>query len=501
MCRKLFFLASLAIVLGLTFTGPASAELVAWWRFDDGSGTTAMDSSGNGNDGTLNGDAQWVAGQLGGAIQFNGSNARVVAPNIPLDSRSFTIMMWVNPVLYTGEQVVFSTGLTGANNTDMHLRLGGPGSGNVPAGGVRMGFYNNDLDTPGGLIEDNNWYHITFWYDFENTNRRIYIDGVQEAEASANPYLGTSGDSVIGAWGTGQWFQGIIDDVQVYDHPVTESEIQAAMLGLGGYPYASSPNPTDGSLHEDTWASLSWRAGDFAVTHNVYFGENFDDVNNGTDDTFQGNQGDAFYVVGFPGFPYPDGLVNGTTYYWRIDEVNEAEPNSPWKGPVWSFTVPPKTAYFPEPAEGAEFVDLNVVLSWTAGYGAKLHYIVFGEDYDEVNDAVQGTPNGPASYNPGPLNLAKTYYWRVDEFNGFETLKGDVWSFTTLGAVSGPNPADGTVDVKPSVVLSWDAGAVAASHEVYFGTDADAVKNATTTSPEYKGPKALGEESYNPVML
>ncbi|HUV63700.1 MAG TPA: hypothetical protein VMW24_07365 [Sedimentisphaerales bacterium] len=39
-----------------------------------------------------------------------------------------------------------------------------------------------------------------------------------------------------------------------------------------------------------------------------------------------------------PGGPYPSGLVAGTTYYWRIDEVNDADPNSPWKGPVWSFS-------------------------------------------------------------------------------------------------------------------------------------------------------------------
>jgi hypothetical protein len=170
-------------------------------------------------------------------------------------------------------------------------------------------------------------------------------------------------------------------------------------------------------------------------------------------------------------------------------------------GKVWSFTIQPKTAYYPEPAEGAESVDLNVVLSWTPGFGAKLHYIVFSEDFDEVSNAAAGTPNGPVNYTPGPLNLAKTYYWRVDEFDGAETHKGEVWSFTTLGAASGPNPANGAVDVKPSVILSWDAGAVATSHEVYFGTDADAVKNATTASPEYKGPKALGEESYDPGKL
>jgi hypothetical protein len=54
-----------------------------------------------------------------------------------------------------------------------------------------------------------------------------------------------------------------------------------------------------------------------------------------------------YYVAGFPGFAYPDGLVPGSTYYWRIDEVNSTDPNSPWKGEVWSFSIPPKKAYFP----------------------------------------------------------------------------------------------------------------------------------------------------------
>jgi len=267
--------------------------------------------------------------------------------------------------------------------------------------------------------------------------------------------------------------------------------------------FSSVPSPVNGALNAGTWVTLGWKAGEFAVSHDVYLGDNFDDVNNATrdSDVFRSNQTLVFYVAGFPGYAYPDGLVPGTTYYWRIDEVNEAEPNSPWKGKVWSFLIPPKTAYKPSPADGAEFIDLDVQLTWTAGFGAKLNYIVFGEDFDEVSSAATGVSSGPASYTPGPLQLAKTYYWRVDEFDGAATNKGEVWSFTTLGAVSGPNPVDGAVEVKPSVVLRWDAGAVAASHDVYFGADADAVKNATKTSPEYKGPKALGEESYNPDKL
>ena len=264
---------------------------------------------------------------------------------------------------------------------------------------------------------------------------------------------------------------------------------------------AHKPSPEDGALHPDTWVTLSWTPGGYAVSHDVYLGENFDDVNNGTGDTFQGNQSSTFYIAGFPGNAYAEGLVPGTTYYWRIDEVNQADPNSPWRGDVWSFMVPPKTAYFPSPVDGAELVDLNEQLSWTAGLGAKLHYIVFGEDFDEVNNTEAGKPNGPTTYNPGPLMLAKTYYWRIDEFDSVETHKGEIWSFTTEGGVSSPIPADGNVDVSPTQILTWNAGAVAASHEVYFGADAEAVKNANKSSPEYKGPKDLGQESYDPGRL
>ena len=120
---------------------------------------------------------------------------------------------------------------------------------------------------------------------------------------------------------------------------------------------ASGPTPADGAIHEDTWVSLSWTYGESAVSFDVYFGENMDDVATGAESTFQGNHKATFFVVGFPGFPYPDGLVPETTYYWRIDEVNEAEPNSPRKGDVWSFSIPPKTAHFPDSADGVESED------------------------------------------------------------------------------------------------------------------------------------------------
>jgi hypothetical protein len=264
---------------------------------------------------------------------------------------------------------------------------------------------------------------------------------------------------------------------------------------------AYNPNPADGALHESTFATLTWSPDEVAVSHDVYFGDNYDDVANGTGDAFQGNQGGTFFVVGLPTYAYPDGLVPGTTYYWRIDEVNEADPRSPWRGDVWSFLIPPRTAYNPDPADGAEFVDPNAALSWTPGYDARTHTVYLGDNYEEVDNAADGTAQVPATYTPGTLELEKVYYWRVDESDTVDTYKGDVWSFTTPGAVGSPVPSNRATDVKMTATLSWAPADNAASHEVYFGTDKDAVRSADKNSTEYKGPKALGAESYDPGKL
>jgi len=230
-------------------------------------------------------------------------------------------------------------------------------------------------------------------------------------------------------------------------------------------------------------------------------GEDFDDVADGTGDTFRGNQGGTFYMAGFPGFAYPEGLVPGTTYYWRIDEVNDQNPESPWKGEVWSFSIPSKEAYAPVPADGADSVAIDAELSWTPGFGAILHTVYFGDDLETVANATAGMPAGTAQYNPGPLEQEKVYYWRIDELDGLTTYKGNVWAFATIGAVGNPQPANGATDVGMAMLLSWTPADNAASHQVYLGQDRDAVRSADTGSPEYKGSKALGAESYDPGLL
>jgi len=168
-------------------------------------------------------------------------------------------------------------------------------------------------------------------------------------------------------------------------------------------------------------------------------------VNNGTGGTFQGSQTETVFAVGSPGFGYPDGLVRGTTYYWRIDEFNDLDPNRPCKGNVWSFTIPREIAYNPNPADGATHPDTWVSLEWSAGAYAVLHTVYFGDNSDDVDAGTGGTFQGsqtetsftvglPGFGYPSGLVPGTTYYWRIDEVTGLgrfaKTLKGDVWSFT-----------------------------------------------------------------------
>jgi len=265
-------------------------------------------------------------------------------------------------------------------------------------------------------------------------------------------------------------------------------------------PFPRKPNPADGAVIRDTWISLTWEQGDYAASDNIYIGEDSDEVLTGAGDTLKANQTNADFAVGFVGFPYPDGLEKGKTYYWRIEDI-EADRTTTHSGPVWSFTIAPRTAYSPAPADGAESVDPNIVLEWEPGFGAILHYFFFGDDYNTVNDAAMGAPKGVTAFKPGPLDAAKTYYWRIDEFHGFETLKGEVWSFSTPGAVGSPNPYYGAENVKQTTMLRWVASDDAGSHQVYFGTDKAAVSSATTASPEYKGMKNLDDVQLDPGSL
>jgi len=499
---------AVCFVFVLSLGSIASAELVAHWPLDEGSGTIANDVTGNGNDGTLNGDPQWVAGMHGVGLEFDGDDFVDCGNQDMLNfaAGDWTISAWIQTT-QTDRGSVFSNG--GDNSGGVRYTFA-----THEANDDRMTLTTDDDSTKAQalgttVVIDGQWYHVAAMR--AGTETRVYVNGVLEGTNTVPAGYDLSGASqhncLIGAMTSHtdasmiKLFVGIIDDVRIYNTALTEPELQVAMQGQA-FTRAKGPVPENGALYEDTWINLGWSAGDFAVSHDVYLSDNLDDVDNGTGDALRGNQIATSFIVGFPGFPYPDGLVPGTTYYWRIDEVNEADPNSPWTGDIWSFSIPPKTAYFPDPIDGAEFVDLDATLAWTPGFGAKLHTVYIGENYDDVDGATGGAPRGIATFKPAsPLESEKVYYWRVDEFDIAETYRGDIWAFTTPGAVGNPQPANGAVDVQILTTLNWTPAETAASSDLYFGTDADAVNSATTASPEYIGNKALGSESHDPGKL
>jgi Concanavalin A-like lectin/glucanases superfamily len=509
MCKKVICLIPFVLLLGLAANVSADLlsdpSLIIYYSFDQFD-KVVPDQSGKGHDGVVNGSVTPDAeGVRNGAAKFaKGSYLDLNGPSFPAEdipTSEITLAAWVKCENTGDHHAIFNARAADATWV-VHPELRSEGNFRWllrSAGGNTM------FDIRAGTVTWDEWLHFAGTYDKAAGKAILYINGeVVYEQTVANPL------DIVGDWGMGarvgynidnaRPFTGLMDIFCLFKRALSQDEIKKAMQGEA-YPYALNPNPPDGSYHPDTWASLSWTPGDFAVSHDVYFSDNFDDVNNGTGGTFRANQATTYFVVGFPGYPYPDGLVPGTTYYWRIDEVNDADSKSPWKGPVWRFTVPPKTAYNPDPPDGAESVDPNVMLSWTPGFGAKLHTTYIGESFDDVNNATGGLAQGTTTYDPGPLKVEKLYYWRVDEFDGSATYKGNIWSFTTPGTVGNPKPANGAVDVKQTQILSWKPADHAASHQVYFGTDKEAVRSADMTSPQYKGDKPLGSESFDPGKL
>jgi hypothetical protein len=248
---SLLILAGLILMpFGATALDLKDKELLLYLSFNEGKGDAMEDLSPHGNDGELVGKANWVDGKFEKALEFEQAG-EVKAPYIELNEKSFTVTMWVKPVLSGGDQqCVFTQTQVNAVNTSLHYRI-------YNSGTVRMGFYGNDLDAPAAVKADK-WAHITFWLDVEGKSRQIYIDGKSVAEDAGKAgieYLGTAGDTMVGSWGaTGQKFNGVIDEVTVWDRALSEADIKQSMDNLSALPV----DPLDKLT--TTWANVkAWR--------------------------------------------------------------------------------------------------------------------------------------------------------------------------------------------------------------------------------------------------
>ena len=197
---------------------------VGYWSFDERSGNTAHDSSGNGKDGTLNNmnNDDWVNGIRGKALEFDGNDDFIAFSDdsyLPSGGDDRTILMWVKVESFVLGSRLLSYGRWSTDNAfDIDT-----------ANGNKFGLvgHTNNYCTSNGY-NTNTWYHIVF--RLNNNDLSIYINGildVSHASSSINTIIN-------GPWRIGcslanrddvVTFKGIIDEVAIYNRALTETEI------------------------------------------------------------------------------------------------------------------------------------------------------------------------------------------------------------------------------------------------------------------------------------
>lgn len=229
---------------------PLNQFLATWLPFDEGSGTTTADGSGNGNAGTLNNMAStaWITGNLGNALAFDGANDYVRINNgLPA---SFTISCWIKTTqvfqqvtpTYDGTGIIWSDVGGGAND----FVLGGTRS----AGGVnRLSFFigSGNVTTTGTLpINSGQWTHIAATRNANNGEVKLYVNGTLDvtnvaglAVLNANPNIHIGGNTL-----DNRYFNGAIDDVRFYSRVLTQAEIATLLTTTPPTAALTTPSST-----------------------------------------------------------------------------------------------------------------------------------------------------------------------------------------------------------------------------------------------------------------
>ncbi len=207
------------------FVVPAQADdtnLAGYWNLDEGSGTVAADSSGNGNDGALEGAAQWVTGVSGGALQFDG-NSRVNCGDAPslAFTEGFSIALWVNPSDLVGDRAFAgrsaADGGYAFKSMNDHLRLTTPGV--------------MDHDGVNSILQLDTWQHVAVTFvPGQDAGCTFYVNGVATDTVNSSALAAGAGPFEIGHNHWDQWCLGMIDEVRVYDRALSAEEI----AGLAG---------------------------------------------------------------------------------------------------------------------------------------------------------------------------------------------------------------------------------------------------------------------------
>jgi len=524
-----FFVFGLGLILA-TVASAADPSLVGWWQLDETSGTIAHDASGKGHDGTLKGDPAWLMGKVGGALQFDGADDYVEIGSVGIDMmdrRTLTGWAKASTVEIAGETGVFGfIPDVSIDGTYFDVEVDGEGNYVVNVQGMD------------GIIfcaVDTQWHHFALTYGGDGGS--WYLDG--QLIESLEGELGTMDQVRIGGRpSTSKYFPGLIDDVRIYSRVLTDAEIQAVISGadLG---LAIDPSPAEGAEEILRDVVLAWAPNASATRHNVYFGTDWDAVNNASTT----NAGNVLVSQGQAGATFdPEGLLDySETYYWRVDGVGAG--NTIFKGRVWRFSaesfahpIEAITATSNATSSAAEgpvnmvngsglnaddqhsmetfdmwlglsngdepvwimyafdrVYKLHEMLVWNyneqfeplLGIGLKnvtVEYSVDGLDWTTLGDAelAQATVSEDYTCNSTvEFGGAAARYVRLTVNSCFGTTGqcglSEVRFLYIPAHALDPQPADGAVEVEFNTALSWRAGREAASHEVYFDSDEEAV--------------------------
>ncbi|MGA1979517.1 MAG: LamG-like jellyroll fold domain-containing protein [Sedimentisphaerales bacterium] len=466
----LLLILSISLLFSFCSTVNAEPNLISWWKFDEGSGNIAYDSAGS-NNGTITGATWTTEGKINGALSFDGSDDYVALSNFTVYTNNGTISLWFKTSADFSANYGGYGYLISANN-QYYSYLTIAGNGTAPYNIVGETDSQDDYYVIAmGVVPVGEWNHIVV--SFNNKTAKTYLNGaLVDTRTISNSLLTLNR---IGGRAL-EFFKGEIDDVRIYNRALSAEEVEE-LYGQGQKAFAA--NPANGATGVNPDIVLHWSPGRDAASHDVYFGTNFNDVNNAS--TSSPEYKGSFDVNSFN----PNGLDLLTTYYWRIDEVNDA---NLWKGNVWNFTVVSGKAKNPQPSDGQSGVSEDSVLSWSPGVSARSHDVYFGTDYNDVNNADTLSPEYKGnydinSYDPGGLEEDTFYYWRIDEVNDPNLWKGDVWSFNT------------TLCVVPNVIGMTEANAITAINNASLVVGTKTYGNGGTTpigqvysqSPVYTG--------------
>ena len=337
MYRKLLSLTSLVLVLGLAGYTRAGQEPVAHYEFE---GTNDFSNTGTKDaiTGEPKGDAQivWDDERDSYVLSLDGDGDYVYCERSwsGIVETEITVMAWIKTSSMGSSDSIVALGYA------WRLRSGSGGN-------AAFQVMNTDpvSAATGTLpVDDGKWHHVAGAYD--GTEYKLYIDGRTNVSVASSGILkgnATAYYATIGAHykrsdgAPKNFFDGLIDDVRIYDRVLSEQEIRKITAIKGQE--AAQPSPADGQqLDVVQGVILSWVPGTSAEKHDVYFGDNLDDVSEaGTtidpNNVYMGRQDPNQYAVGTI-------LDFGKTYYWRIDEV-ESNDTTIHKGFIWQFTAEP----------------------------------------------------------------------------------------------------------------------------------------------------------------